>query len=135
MHLIAGHGFGLSSPVHVLSPTLYAHAMLERAAYLTIDAEHEERALYVVEGSLLCDQRRYGEGSLLVLRPGVSARVEAPEASRLMLLGGQKLAGERFIEWNFVSSHRSRIEQAKAQWKAGEFAGVPGDSEFIPLPG
>jgi redox-sensitive bicupin YhaK (pirin superfamily) len=135
LDVIAGAAFGARSPVNVLSPTLYVHARLDQAARLSIEPEHEERAIYVVEGVLACDDRSFRAGTLLVLRPGRSVVIEARESTRLMLVGGAKLTGERHVWWNFVSSSKERIERAKQAWKGGEFPKVLGDeTEFIPLP-
>jgi redox-sensitive bicupin YhaK (pirin superfamily) len=134
LDVIAGTAYGKQSPVGVLSPTLYVHAILEAGARLAMDDEHEERAVYVVEGALGCDGGRFEPGTLVVLRPGAKVTLGADEKTRLMLLGGARLTGERHIWWNFVSSSQERIERAKADWKNGRFAKVPGDDEFIPLP-
>ncbi len=135
LDVIAGTAFGAASPVSVLSPTLYVHARLEQDAALEIDAEHRERAVYVVEGVVQCDGRTFGAGSMFLLRPGIVARVGCKRAARLMLVGGAGLDGERHVYWNFVSSSRERIERAKDDWRSGRFAKVPGDEqEFIPLP-
>jgi redox-sensitive bicupin YhaK (pirin superfamily) len=135
LDVIAGTAYGARSPVGVLSPTLYVHARLEAGARFAIDDEHEERAIYVVEGALGCDGRVFRPGTLVVLRPGVKAMIEADEPTRLMLVGGAKLAGERHVWWNFVSSSKERIERAKDDWRNRRFPKIPGDDvEFIPLP-
>jgi redox-sensitive bicupin YhaK (pirin superfamily) len=135
LDVIAGTAYGLRSPVEVLSPTLYVHARLDQGAKLPVDAAHEERGVYVVEGGIRCDGERYEAGTMVVLRPGGEPVLEAEEDSRVMLVGGAKLEGERFLYWNFVSSSQERIAQAKADWKAQRFAKVPGDEiDFIPLP-
>ncbi|MFO0659256.1 MAG: pirin family protein [Polyangiaceae bacterium] len=132
--VIAGTAFGEKSPVEVLSPTLYVHAYFAAEGSLRIDREHEERAVYVVEGQARIDQRAFGAGSLMVLREGVEVEVEADSNTRLMLLGGAKLSGERLLWWNFVSSSAERLERAKDDWKHDRFEKVPGDDERIPLP-
>jgi len=135
LDVIAGSAFGASSPVRVLSPTLYVHARLEQDADLELDAEHEERAVYAVEGELECDGRSFGAGTMVVLRAGVAARLGCKRAARLMIVGGAPLDGERHVYWNFVSSSKERIERAKQDWREGRFPKVPGDEqEFIPLP-
>jgi redox-sensitive bicupin YhaK (pirin superfamily) len=135
LRVLAGHAYGARSPVGVRSPTLYVHAELEDGAELPLTDEHDERAVYVVEGELACEGASYRAGSMLVLRPGAKPALHARGAARLMLLGGAALEGPRHIFWNFVSSSRERIEQAKQEWKRGAFAKVPGDDlEFIPLP-
>lgn len=133
--VLAGRAFGHTSPVGVLSDTLYVHARLEANARFVLEAEHEERAVYVADGAIGCDARAFREGTLVVLRPGKPVEIAALEAARLMILGGEKLAGERHVYWNFVSSSKERIEQAKDDWREGRFPKVPGDeTEFTPLP-
>jgi redox-sensitive bicupin YhaK (pirin superfamily) len=135
LEIVAGTAYGLSSPVGVLSPTLYVHAQLEASATLPIDDSHEQRALYIVSGALSCDNDVYTPGALLVLRPGVHVVVRAKTPTRLMLLGGAPLSGPRHIYWNFVSSSPERIEQAKSDWENARFPKVPGDeTEYTPLP-
>jgi redox-sensitive bicupin YhaK (pirin superfamily) len=136
LEIVAGTAYGARSPVGVLSPTLYVHALLEAGARLAVDDEHEERALYVVEGAIELDGHSFGKGTMLVLRPGVSdVTVTATERARAMLVGGARLDGERYIEWNFVSSRKERIARAKDDWRAERFPKVPGDeNERIPLP-
>lgn len=134
LDVIAGGAFGARSPVAVLSPTLYVHARLEQGARLRLDGEHEERAIYVVEGAIAEADRTFDAGTMIVLRPG-DLTIEAREASRLMILGGAKLEGARHIFWNFVSTSKDRIERAKADWENERFPKVLGDeSERIPLP-
>jgi hypothetical protein len=133
--VIAGTAFGQRSPVSVLSPSLYAHARLEPGASFVLDAEHEERALYVVEGSVTVDGRTLATGTMPVFRPGIDVTIAAPVAARVMLVGGAKLEGPRHIFWNFVSSSKDRLERAKDDWRAQRFPLIPGDDqEFIPLP-
>lgn len=134
LDVIAGTAYGAKSPVGVLSPTLYVHAQLEAGARLHVDEEHEERAVYVVEGELAVDDQILVAGTLAVLRPGSDVTLSAGPATRVMLLGGQRLTGERHIWWNFVSSSKERLERAKDDWKNDRFARVPRDSERIPLP-
>ncbi|HEX9208546.1 MAG TPA: pirin family protein [Steroidobacteraceae bacterium] len=133
--VIAGTAYGLRSPVEVFSPTLYVDAVLESGAPLEIEAEHAERACYVVQGAIDLAGERYGAGRLVVLAGDAGAvSVRALEASRLMLAGGAPLDGTRHVYWNFVSSSRERIEAAKRDWRERRFAPVPGDPERIPLP-
>lgn len=134
LDVILGTAYGATSPVGVLSPTLYVHVQLEPGARLPMDDTHEERAVYVVEGSLGCDGHPFQAGTLVVLKPGAKVLLTTTEKTRLMLLGGAKLEGERHIWWNFVSSDLARIERAKDDWKNDRFAKVPGDQERIPLP-
>lgn len=134
LQVIAGTAYGERSPVSVLSPTLYVHARLEAGARLPIDEEHEERAIYVVEGAVGCDERAFRAGTMIVLRKGAAVTIAAAEPARIMIVGGAKLAGERHVWWNFVSSSKERIERAKDDWANGRFPKVPGDDEIIPLP-
>ncbi len=138
VRLITGSLYGARAPVETLSDMFYADASLKSGAVISIPTEYEERAVYIVEGSisLLPDDKSFGEGQLLVLKPGAAVSLRAHEsgAARLMLLGGEPMNGPRHIWWNFVSSSKERIEQAKEDWKAGRFAPIPDETEFIPLP-
>lgn len=134
MRLIAGKAFGAASPVQTFAPMFYLDAVLDDEAVLPLPEEYEERAVYVAIGMVVLDGERYEAGSMLVLKPGSRPRITAQGPARLMLLGGAPLDGERHLWWNFVSSSKERIERAKADWRAGRFAMVPGDPEFIPLP-
>lgn len=134
VRIIAGALFGARSPVPTFSAMFYADATLAAGASLPLPAEHEERAVYVVAGAVEVAGDRFAAGRLLVFRPGDAITLVAPEPARLLLLGGEPMDGPRHIWWNFVSSRRDRIEAAKADWRAGRFAPVPGESEFIPLP-
>jgi redox-sensitive bicupin YhaK (pirin superfamily) len=137
--LIAGSLYGARSPVETLSEMFYADVELDRGARLPVPREHEERAAYVVEGAVMLegeDGAEFGAGQLAVSKPGAEITLAASGATgaRLMLLGGEPSDGRRHIWWNFVSSSPERIEQAKEDWKAGRFAPVPEETEFIPLP-
>jgi len=132
--LIAGEAYGERSPVGSASPTFYLVGELETGAGLELPSGHRERAVYVVDGELELDGVTLGPGRMAVLRAGSLPRLTARLASRVALIGGEPLEGERHLWWNFVSSSRERIQQAKADWKDGRFAEVPGDHEFIPLP-
>jgi hypothetical protein len=134
IRVIAGHAFGARSPVGVFTDTLYAAAELAPAATLRLPAEHEERAVYVVEGRAEIGGTMLGEGELAVLGEGGEIEIRAPAPATLILLGGAKMDGPRFIWWNFVSSSKERIEQAKARWREDRFARIPGETERIPLP-
>ncbi|MEL6478904.1 MAG: pirin family protein [Pseudomonadota bacterium] len=135
MRLIAGETHGLSSPLSTASETLYADIALSAGGKFTIEANQEERALYVLSGGLRVDGALYEGGQLLVLRRGVPVDVAAEAETRFMLFGGEPMEGPRYIWWNFVSSRPERIEQAKEEWSRGRFETVPGDEEeFIPLP-
>ena len=136
VRLVVGEAWGIRSPVETFSDTIYADVWLEPGAALPLDPAHEERAIYVVSGAVTIGSDRSPSGQLLVLRPDtISVRNAADETARLVLIGGETIDGPRHIWWNFVSSRLDRIEQAKADWKAGRFDTVPGDAEeFIPLP-
>lgn len=138
LDVIAGQAFGVNAPTGVLSPTLYAHARLDAGARLTIDDEHVERAVYVVEGTAVIDGRALGAGTMAVLNPGLAVEVVAGQPARLMLIGGARLQGDRFIDWNFVSSDKARLQRAKQAWRDDDtawFPKVPGDEqERIPTP-
>lgn len=132
--LIAGEAFGVKANVKVHSPMFYLHWRLEPAASATLPAEYPERALYVASGIVEVDGMRYEEGNMLVLTPGASVTFRAETASTVIAIGGEPV-GPRFIEWNFVSSSRERIEQAKADWRAGRMKLPDLDrDEWIPLP-
>ena len=135
LRIVAGSAYGAVSPVQVLSPLFYVEAQLERGAELTLPAEYLGRAVYVVNGTISCDGKPHGEGTMLVCRPHAQVRLCALEPAHVMLLGGAPLDGERFVFWNFVSSSHERLERAKDDWRNGRFPKVPGDEiEFIPLP-
>jgi hypothetical protein len=134
MHLIAGSLHGKRSPVRTFSDMFYADVALEAGAGFVLPAEHEERALYLAEGSVEIDGIAFSAGELVVFRPGSEIDFRAPEPARMMLLGGEPMDGPRHIFWNFVSSSQERLEAAKADWKARRFAQVPQETEFIPLP-
>ena len=134
VRLIVGALYGQRSPVRTFSEMFYADAALEAGARLPLDAGHEERGIYIVNGTIEVAGDRFDEAQLLVFRPGDPITVTARTPARLMLLGGEPMDGPRHIWWNFVSSSKDRIVQAKADWKAGRFTPVPGDLEFIPLP-
>lgn len=131
--LIAGEAFGDRSPVRTHSPLFYVHSRLETGAREHLPDGYAERAAYVIEGEVEVEGQRFAEGQLLVFGDG-AATLEARAPTALMLLGGEPV-GERHIEWNFVSSSKARLEQAKADWRSGRFK-LPDrdDREFIPLP-
>ncbi len=132
--VIAGDAFGLASPVTTFSRTLYAAAEFSAGATLAVPADHEERAVYLVDGDLTIDGTPLEAATMAVLAPGAEVALASAGGARAMLLGGAKLAGERFIEWNFVASTREAIEAAKAAWSAQRMGSVPGETEWIPLP-
>ena len=135
LRVLAGAAFGMTSPVQTLSPLFYVEAVMSAGSALPLPTEHEERALYLVEGAITCGAERTEAGRMLVFVPGASVVLRAESPARLVLLGGAPLDGRRYIHWNFVSSSRERIEQAKREWKERRFPTVPGDEvEFVPLP-
>jgi redox-sensitive bicupin YhaK (pirin superfamily) len=134
VRVIAGSLYGESSPVETPTATFYADAALEAGARIPLPADHEERAVYVAQGKIDIAGDSFEMGQLLVFRPGDEITITALTPARVMLLGGEPMDGPRHIWWNFVSSSMDRIEQAKADWKAGRFGAVPDDNEFIPLP-
>ncbi|MCC0004348.1 MAG: hypothetical protein H6872_04120 [Methylobacteriaceae bacterium] len=103
-------------------------------AVAPIDAAQEERAVYISSGAVEISGDIFEAGRLVVLKPGAAVAVRATVPARFALVGGETADGPRYIWWNFVSASRERIEQAKADWAAGRFAPVPGETEFIPLP-
>lgn len=132
--VIAGKAFGTRSHVKTLSDWFYVDVMLAAGARIPLDPDYEERAIYIAEGEIEIAGERFEGPRLLVFRPGDRITVKATRPARLMLLGGAALEGPRYIWWNFVSSRKDRIEQAKEDWKNGRFRPVPGETEFIPLP-
>ncbi|HEY0173906.1 MAG TPA: pirin family protein [Pyrinomonadaceae bacterium] len=138
VRIIAGSLYGARSPVRTTSEMFYADVLLGPDAVIEVPAGQEERAAYVVEGSieLLPVREVYVAGQLLIFKPGAQILLKgaAAKPARLMLLGGEPLEGPRHIWWNFVSSSPERIEQAKLDWREGRFAPVPGETERIPLP-
>jgi redox-sensitive bicupin YhaK (pirin superfamily) len=133
-HVLAGSAFGLSARVPVCSPLFYLHLTLPTGTSIGLPPEYSERAIYVVSGSVEVDGQTYPAGQLLVFARGDTPTVRAALTAELVALGGEPV-GERFIEWNFVASSRERIEDAKADWRAGRMKLPTGDGdEFIPLP-
>ncbi len=134
LRLIAGEAYGMSSPVRVHSPLFYAHAALKPGAGLQTEADYAERAAFVAHGRVQIEGELYEPGQMAVFAAAAAPAITAVEEATLMLLGGEPI-GARHIWWNFVSSSGPRIEQARAQWRAGGFPlPVGDDAEFIPLP-
>jgi redox-sensitive bicupin YhaK (pirin superfamily) len=134
MRLIAGDAYGLRNDVKTHSPLFYLHVVLQKDARMSLPKEHSERGIYVAKGSIEVAGRTYTVGQMLVFNKTADPIIVAKEPTTLMLLGGEPL-GERYIWWNFVSSRKERIEQAKADWKAGRIILPPNDNaEFVPLP-
>jgi redox-sensitive bicupin YhaK (pirin superfamily) len=134
LRLIAGTLFGRSAPFPVFSPMFYLDASLAAGQRLAVPDDYAERAVYIVEGRIAIAGTDYEAGKLLIFPTGGTIAIAAVAPSRLMLLGGATMDEPRHIWWNFVSSSKDRIEQAKADWRAQRFAAVPGETEFIPLP-
>jgi redox-sensitive bicupin YhaK (pirin superfamily) len=132
--LIAGRSFGASAPVSGHSDWFYVEVALAAGASAPLDADYEERAIYLLDGEVQIAGDRFKGPRLLVFRPGDRITVVAIRDARMMFLGGSALEGPRYIWWNFVSSRKERIEQAKEDWKTGRFDAVPDETEFIPLP-
>jgi redox-sensitive bicupin YhaK (pirin superfamily) len=133
--IVMGTLWGETSPVTCHSPTIYADIHLAPGGTMPIDAEADERALYLAEGDAMLDGVPLQPSTLYVLRPGLEASLRSESGGHVMLCGGAPLDGPRHVFWNFVSSSRERINQAKADWKAGSFALPPDDhDEYIPLP-
>ncbi|MEQ3707832.1 MAG: pirin family protein [Tateyamaria sp.] len=141
VRLILGDAWGERAPVQTFSEMFYADAVLEAGASIPLPDNHEDRGVYVVEGSIVVAGETYAAGQMMVFRPGDSMSLRAGDAgARLMMLGGATLEGSRHIWWNFVASSKERIDAAKEAWRAGDWAHgwfklPPGDEdEFIPLP-
>jgi redox-sensitive bicupin YhaK (pirin superfamily) len=141
VRLILGDAWGEKAPAKVFSETFYADAVLEPGAAIPLPDNHEDRGVYVIEGSITVAGQDFEAGQMMVFRPGDRLSLAAgPQGARLILLGGATLGGPRHIWWNFVASSRDRIDAAKEAWKAGDWAHgrfslPPGDdAEFIPAP-
>lgn len=132
--VIMGTLWGATAPVTAYTDTIYADILLDPGAAVPIDPSTDERAIYLASGEATLDGLALEPQRLYVLRPGVAATLTSALGGRAMLAGGAAFATPRHVWWNFVHSSRDAIREAKRAWKAGEFAGVPGDSEWIPLP-
>ncbi|WP_260921509.1 pirin family protein [Novosphingobium sp. 9] len=134
--VIAGTLDGMTSPVKTYSDLIEAELLLAPGGRYRLTAEHVERAIYVVSGSVAVEGQTgaFAEGELVVFKPGAEIVLRGESAARVMLVGGEPFPEQRHIFWNFVSSSPERLEQAKADWKADRFDHVPGEHEFIPLP-
>ena len=135
VRVLIGSAFGLTSPVRMLSPTLYLDLNFELAsgAVLTVPAAVQERALYSVDHDFELDGERVPAFTMVVLEEGSEPQLSAPRGARIILIGGTPL-GHRFMVWNFVSSDKDSIAKAQDDWEAQRFERVPGETEFIPLP-
>ena len=134
MRLVVGSAFGQRSPVLTFSEMFYVAAEFSAGSALRLPPEHAERAVYAADAPITIDGTEVAPGHLAVLVPGAEVEIRAIGAARVILFGGAPLDGERHLWWNFVSSSRERIEQAKADWAASRFGQIPGETEFIPLP-
>ncbi len=135
LRLIAGEAYGKRSPVRTYSPLFYVDVRLPAGASIELPDAYADRALYVIDGSVDVDGAKAASRTMVVFNLGNSIAVTADTASHVVLLGGKPFPEPRHIWWNFVSSSKARIEQAKDDWKSGRFARIPGDDqEFIPLP-
>ena len=134
LRVIAGRAYGMESPVEVHADTFNVAVDLDPEAGVDIDAAAAERALYVLEGDAQLDGGDIPARQLVLLDRGVRHRLHAKTPLKAMLFGGEPLDGPRHLWWNFVSSSRERIEQAKQDWLEGRFGQIPGETEFIPLP-
>jgi redox-sensitive bicupin YhaK (pirin superfamily) len=133
IRVLAGRAYGAASPVRTLSPLIYLDIELLAGRCLRLPDEYSERALYIVSGEIALDGQQLKQCQMAVLNPA-PVEIQALSSARVMLIGGEPLDGTRYIWWNFVSSRKERIEQAQLDWKAGRFAPVPGETDFIPLP-
>ncbi len=131
--VVIGSAYGLTSPVQTESETLYVELQIDAGASVELPRT-EELGVFVVDGDIRVDGQVISAGCLAVLENDATVTIEASSRSHVMLCGGATLAGERILWWNFVSSSRERLQQAKADWRDGRFEPVPGESDFIPLP-
>jgi redox-sensitive bicupin YhaK (pirin superfamily) len=135
LRVVAGKAYGLASPVRAPMEIFYVDAQMKSGSTLALPDEYEERGAMVVDGVIEAGGVRHQVGAMILFDKGERAAIRAVGDARMMLLGGAPLDGPRHVWWNFVSSSRDRIEQAKADWKAVRFGTIPGDDrEFIPLP-
>ncbi|WP_277187100.1 pirin family protein [Caballeronia sp. BR00000012568055] len=134
LRVIAGTAFGETAPTRTFSPTLYVAGSFKAGSTLTLDTEHEERGVYLVDGDLSIDGEAMPLHQMAVLTPDSPVQLASTNGATVMILGGAKLDGTRFIEWNFVSSSREKIDAAKQAWSEQRMGHVPGETEFIPLP-
>ena len=133
--VIMGELWGHRAPTTTYADTIYAEIMLAAGGAIPVDAEADERAVMLVGGEATIDGTQLGLYELTLLKPGDAMTLTSENGGRVMLMGGEAFATKRHVWWNFVSSDRERINQAKRDWREGRFAMVPGDDEeFIPLP-
>jgi len=134
IRLMAGEIYGQQSPVQTYSPMYYADVQLPDATTIALPAAGQETAIYVIKGQVSIGDTRYAPFDFVYVSPDETLSVTANGEAQIVLIGGKPFDTPRYIEWNFVSSSKERIEQAKADWREGRFPKVPGDDEFIPLP-
>jgi redox-sensitive bicupin YhaK (pirin superfamily) len=135
VRVLIGESYGVRSPVATLVETLYLDVDAPSRARLELEPSELERAVYSVSQRLIIDELAVEAGNLAALTPGVGTSVTAPEGARFVVIGGAPLDGHRHIWWNFVSSSRERIEHAKREWAAQRMGAIPGEQEWMPLPG
>ncbi len=134
LRVIVGQAYGAASPVRVSSETLYVEANLEAGADLLLPAGIDELAVYVVNGDIDIGDCPVTASRMAVIEAGSDAVARARTTTKLMLLGGASLPGQRYLWWNFVSSSKERMEQAKKDWREQRFGEIPGETELMPLP-
>jgi redox-sensitive bicupin YhaK (pirin superfamily) len=134
LRVIAGTAFGMTSPVRVYSPTLYADLRFAAGSRIVLSTEHAERAVYPIDGDLVVDGVALAAGRMHVLAEGNDIELAASTPARSLVCGGAQLDGERLLWWNFVASNHERIDRAKVAWTEQRLGQVPGETELIPLP-
>jgi len=135
VRVVVGSLYGANSPVPTVHETIFGDVHLRAGSKVPLDPSHEERAIYIIGGTVTISGETFEAGRLLVFKPDDAITIAGANDTHFVILGGAAMDGPRHIWWNFVSSRKDRIEQAKAEWKAGHFGKVPGDEiEFIPLP-
>jgi len=135
LRVVAGKAYGLTSPVQVPMEIFYVDAQIKAGATVTLPDEYAERGAMVVGGTVTSGGAEHADGAMMIFDAGERGVITAKTDARVMLLGGAPLDGQRHVWWNFVSSSKERIEQAKAEWKSFAYGKIPGDdAEFIPLP-
>jgi len=136
MAVVAGEGFGRRSPLHVHSPLFMVDVFAEQAGHLEVKGQLKgEIAVVVTRGRAQEGEETMQSGQMLISKAEDTCCIDLQAGTRLLLFGGQALPEERFLYWNFVSSSKERLEQAKEDWRARRFPTVPGDETYIPLPG
>lgn len=135
IHLVTGSLLGKTSPVKGQGDAFFADCTLEAGTKIEVPKSIEERAIYILSGHIKIGETVFNSSQMLILKPGIEVVVQATNKAHFIMLGGATMDGARYVWWNFVSSSKDRIEQAKADWQAGHFGTIPGDDkEFIPLP-